>query len=978
MKTRSAPMLLCLFMAAGTTSGQLKIDFSQTAGPVEAGYEAYVADHEAAATFTSQSYSAFGATITITPTWPNNPANTAMQMIDRTNRNAYEGIHTDLLIDWIGTDKRTANANPLLLTISGLPAGTYSWLSYHHDVADQTGVCAVTVTDATGSVTTTDIEMTDSEGTDLIVEFDSISTFATTIVSNGTDDVTLSFEVTSATDPVSTAFFLMNGFEMEKTTSRNVAHSPNPADGASDVPREASLSWSPGQSAAAHNVYFGTAFDDVNDADIGNPLGVVISPGQTAPTFDPPEVLEYGQTYYWRVDEVNAPPDSDVSKGDVWRFTVEPYAYVLENVTATASSSDKPSLGPENTVNGSGLDENDLHSWDAEAMWLSSRTGPQPTWIQYEFDKACKLLEMWVWNYNVEFEVVLGFGLRDVTVEYSLDGIEWMVLTDTEFARGPSAEGYAHDTVVDLQGVMAKYVRLTANTNWAGIMPQYGLSEVRFFHVPVHAREPQPQDGQIDVDLDTVLSWRPGREAAVHEVALGADRQAVADGTAPVETVTENRYHPDTLDFATTYYWKVNEVNETATPSAWEGDIWSFTTQEYLVVDDFESYNDDYENFNRIFQVWIDGAGYALPDPGHPGNGSGSLVGTDQAPWVERGIVHSGNQAMPLAYDSAIAAVSEATRTFAVPQDWTRYGLKGLTLWFYGDPSNTASQMYVQVNGRRVDYDGDAEDLLRGPWHLWYIDLADFTGVNLASVTELTIGFEGGQGLVRIDDIALSPYDRQLVTPVEPDPVNLVAHYAFEGNANDSTGAHPGTIVGSPEFIAGQVGQAMRLDGVREYVLVESSFDLPVYSAAVWLRVDGGTAERDVISVYNAAGDHGILLEVRGNGTLRFLHRAPLGGSGGTSIYTDMAYDDGAWHHATMVKSEASLALYVDGELVGSAADDVAFDAVLDKIAMGVLKDDNLARYFPGAIDEAYLYSRVLSEGEIAWLAGRRAPFDTQ
>ena len=91
-----------------------------------------------------------------------------------------------------------------------------------------------------------------------------------------------------------------------------------------------------------------------------------------------------------------------------------------------------------------------------------------------------------------------------------------------------------------------------------------------------------------------------------------------------------------------------------------------------------------------------------------------------------------------------------------------------------------------------------------------------------------------------------------------------------------------------------------------------------------------------------------------------------------------MAYDDGAWHHAAMVKSEDTLALYVDGEPVGSAAGDAAFDAVLDKIAIGVLKDDNLARYFPGAIDEAYLYNRVLSQAEIAWLAGRRAPFDTQ
>jgi hypothetical protein len=128
--------------------------------------------------------------------------------------------------------------------------------------------------------------------------------------------------------------------------------------------------------------------------------------------------------------------------------------------------------------------------------------------------------------------------------------------------------------------------------------------------------------------------------------------------------------------------------------------------------------------------------------------------------------------------------------------------------------------------------------------------------------------------------------------------------------------------------------------------------------------------------VYNSAGDHGILLEVRGNGTLRFLHRAPVGGSGGTSIFTDVAYDDGAWYHAAMVKSADALMLYVNGDLAGSAEDDAAFEAVLEEIALGVLKDDNLDRYFPGAIDEAYLYSRALSPAEIAWLAGRTEPFD--
>jgi hypothetical protein len=138
----------------------------------------------------------------------------------------------------------------------------------------------------------------------------------------------------------------------------------NPADGATDVPRDVVLSWMPGKYADKHDVYFGTNFDDVNDADRDYPLGVLVSRNQDANSYSPAELLQFGQTYYWRIDEVNAPPDYTLYKGDVWQFTAEPFAHPVpsENITATASSSSSATEGPENTVNGSGLDANDLHS----------------------------------------------------------------------------------------------------------------------------------------------------------------------------------------------------------------------------------------------------------------------------------------------------------------------------------------------------------------------------------------------------------------------------------------------------------------------------------------------------------------------------------------------------------------------------------------------------------------------------------------
>ncbi|MHC4631095.1 MAG: hypothetical protein ACYS9C_07460, partial [Planctomycetota bacterium] len=99
-----------------------------------------------------------------------------------------------------------------------------------------------------------------------------------------------------------------------------------------------------------------------------------------------------------------------------------------------------------------------------------------------------------------------------------------------------------------------------ANSNWKGLLPQYGLSEVRFLHIPLRAREPSPDSGATDVVVDVTLGFRAGREAAEHNVYLSTDEQAVADTTAPVTTVTETSYGPLFLDLAQTYYWKILEL----------------------------------------------------------------------------------------------------------------------------------------------------------------------------------------------------------------------------------------------------------------------------------------------------------------------------------------------------------------------------------------------------------------------------------
>jgi hypothetical protein len=74
---------------------------------------------------------------------------------------------------------------------------------------------------------------------------------------------------------------------------------------------------------------------------------------------------------------------------------------------------------------------------------------------------------------------------------------------------------------------------------------------------------------------------------------------------------------------------------------------------------------------------------------------------------------------MPLSYDNTGgAAYSEAERTFAVGQNWTKASAATFVLYFHGAEGNTG-QLYIKVNGSKVAYDGDAGDIAKPQWKQW-------------------------------------------------------------------------------------------------------------------------------------------------------------------------------------------------------------------------------------------------------------------
>ena len=176
MISKNALGMATFMVVAAISSVQaqdLWLDFnslSQDNGPhPNEAYQQYDAGHEVTEDFVTQEYDAFGATISFTPSWPDSTDNRTMQMIDRTSQDGLdedgfplvsghdanwllgdpdlvkETGSLDLVTDWIGVDTRTGNGGNgdydgdvgdptrILFTLSGIPAGEYSWTSFHHD-----------------------------------------------------------------------------------------------------------------------------------------------------------------------------------------------------------------------------------------------------------------------------------------------------------------------------------------------------------------------------------------------------------------------------------------------------------------------------------------------------------------------------------------------------------------------------------------------------------------------------------------------------------------------------------------------------------------------------------------------------------------------------------------------------------------------------------------------------------------------------
>jgi len=451
------------------------------------------------------------------------------------------------------------------------------------------------------------------------------------------------------------------------------AYNPVPADGAKFLEPDVKLNWSGGIGTKLHNVYFGENFADVDAGTGGTAKGPV-----GTPSFNP-GTLELDKTYYWRIDEFDG---LETHKGNTWTFTI---------------------AGP-----GGGLRADYYKGMNFETLALT-RTDPQ---INFNWgdpggpDPSVgddNFSARWTGEVEAAFTETYTFYPRtDDGVRLYVDG---QLLVDRWIDRSPAEDKATINLVAgNTYSLVMEYYDngggAVAELSWSGprtpkqLIPQAALA------LPLKASSPTPRSGSIDVKQTTDINWGAGDEATSHEVYFGTDEEAVRNATTAspefkgTKALGDESYDPGNLEWEATYYWRVDEINPANPDSPWLGNVWSFTTAGFQIIDNFESYD---AGENQIWYSWHDGLGYGTPgvDPYFAGNGTGAAVGDETTPsFTEETIVHGGSQSMPLAYDNNKQSYSKYSETefkLTDPRDWTEGNVANLTLWFRGLPGSVGS-----------------------------------------------------------------------------------------------------------------------------------------------------------------------------------------------------------------------------------------------------------------------------------------------
>jgi hypothetical protein len=537
------------------------------------------------------------------------------------------------------------------------------------------------------------------------------------------------------------------------------------------------------------------------------------------------------------------------------------------------------------------------------------------------------------------------------------------------------------------------------------------------------AAMPDPANYAVDVDHDVTLSWLPGesvKSSGGHVLYFGTSPEDVSETASPMQVLDTNSYSLTGLELGVQYYWRVDQIDESE--NVYTGSIWRFTVADYLVIDDFEKYQNDIDSY------WT------------AGGSSGADVDESQI------IFRSGVQSMELSYNNGTAPFySEASLSAAdmgTGSDWQQMDVQALTIYlagtYLGSENNAAQPVYAEISDgtstarfyyedENGNIDFQATKFLgteTGPQiKAFNIALQDIAsgGVNLSSIASLTIGVgskddpaEAGYGSVYVDDIRLyvprcvaaegpqgdfngdcifDTNDIELfagewlaeeyyVTGQALDTTGLIVYYTMEDVSSTTINDSSGNGFNADMYLdASVVYDSTRGSNVLEFdgygfaeitgSETQEAFKLSeALTISMWINPNGS---EDWARIIYKPGAYGVDLPGGWAGDTLLFYCAGTG----VGNWGDLAggyVPDNQWHHIACVfdinSSPAKMAFYIDGVLTESAVPSEPIDTSKTfSVTIGQDRPSFEDTQYRGMVDEIMLFNRALSEEEVAGLA---------
>ncbi len=740
------------------------------------------------------------------------------------------------------------------------------------------------------------------------------------------------------------------------------ASEPMPVDGSTpNVDVATPISWTPGDSAAAHDVYFGIDERVVMDAGTSDAAGIYRG-RQDANSYSVPEALDFTQTYYWRVDEVET-DDTKVHKGRVWSFTVADFI-VIDNFEAYdfgdnqiwftwhdglgyGSVDSRPFFAGNRT--GSIVGDEATASYTEET---AVQEGSQSMPLFYDNDKQghqqyseVQMTLQSQRNWTVQGVKALSLWFRGYAASVG-SFAEGPAGTYTMTSRGADIWGtsdefhFAYKQLTGAGSIVAKVegMRNSNNSAKAGVMIRDTL-EANSVHAMMVVTPAQGVAFQ--------------RRTATGDTSFGTTQ---ADISAP--------------------QWVRIDRDLGGNVTAWysdDGATWIQIGSEPIIM-------------NSPMYVGLALTSHAASITCEATFSNVEITGTVGSQWAHQDIGILSNDPEPL-YVALAGSTGTPAVVFhddpnaALVDTWTEWNI---------DLTEFGGVNLADVNSIAIGLGNRNNPQPGGSGKMYFDNIMLYRPRCLASLVKPHADLNNDCAVDNLDlEIMAAEWLKSdsAAATAAPDAAGLVAHYRLDGNASDSSvNNRHGTEKGGASYVGGVFDQAIHLDGFDDYVAIRdmnyAGADLTQVTVSAWIRTSSPADQHIASFDRNEYWRLQLAGEAGGPGLLGW---SVMTSSGQVDSGSARRVDDGQWHHVAGVFDNGILTMYIDagpetsvfgGSTFGSGNTRFGFLGIGSE-ATEFDGRPNATGYFDGDLDDVRIYDRALTQAEIAYLADE-SPEDGQ